>query len=155
MDCEDVLDRLVALEEGELGPSEEELVRRHLAGCPTCATVSSRLGQSLPRPGLAVPLVVRNRLARLEASTLLAAADPLPSGRRARPATVSLPVPAAVGYAAVLVVVLAWGMANWRERAVLEARLALGPPQAAAAPEIPASDYRPAAWTPNPTPESP
>lgn len=155
MDCADVLDRLVALEDDELGVSEERLVRGHLAACAICARTSHQLADFVPRPGLVVPDAVRARLARLDGPAIAAAAAAAPLSVWRFPRGVHVPAPAALGYAMILALAVAWGFANWRERAVLEAQIAQSSPPAAVAPEIPARDYRPASWTPGPTLDSP
>jgi anti-sigma factor RsiW len=155
MDCADVAERLVALEDGELGPSEERLVRRHLAACPACTRTAERLAAVVPRPGLAVPLAVRARLSALDGEAMRIAGARRPAAWRWPTAAVVVPTPAAIGYAVLLLLSIAWGVANWREREVLEARLATPPPAGVAAPEIPAADYRPASWTPESSSESP
>jgi anti-sigma factor RsiW len=43
--CEEALDRLVPLEDGELGPSEVLLVERHLEGCAACAARAEALAR--------------------------------------------------------------------------------------------------------------
>ncbi|MEQ1504134.1 MAG: zf-HC2 domain-containing protein, partial [Myxococcota bacterium] len=63
MDCTEVRDRLIALDDGELGASERLQVERHLAGCAGCDRHRSRLRASAPRRPPAAPRAVLDRLA--------------------------------------------------------------------------------------------
>src|SRR5690348_4886945 len=114
MDCTDVRERLVALDDGELGASEAAIVSRHLDGCLTCRGRRARLHAATPRLALVVPADVRQRLEALDGPTVRSAAPAAAPDRAGR--RISLPLPAAIAWAFAFFAISAWGVANWWQR---------------------------------------
>lgn len=164
MSCSEVQDRLVAWQDGELSPGETLQVGEHLEGCAACARLEARLDAATPRARLAPPAGVRAALAdRVSAEVILALAErppappppPSPAARLGRWLRRDATVPrgAVAGYLVVLAVVVGWGLSSWWSLAALRAadadphRAAQTSP-ATGAPEIPADQWRPAAYNP-------
>jgi hypothetical protein len=154
MVCSEVRERLVPWHDGEVGPSEDELIRGHLARCSSCARFDQRLRHTLPTPpALAPPPEVQQRLARaLDVDLLLQQASapvsrpPTPWWRQtwralARPAQV--PVGAVMVYAMLLLASFAWGLSSWWALPVGQV------PMDAASSDIPADQFRPASFEPD------
>jgi anti-sigma factor RsiW len=164
MQCEEVEERLVALQDDELSPSEREQVVEHLDHCHACRGLERRLRLATPFPGLVVPPHIQARLDdRLDTSVLLELADrpsqPAPRGAVARArrwldAETEVSRVVVLAAAAMLVTTLGWGVTNWWSLAHLQAEMAqraevvIPPARTASGAEIPAEQFRPAAYTP-------
>lgn len=160
MRCRHVRARLVAFQDGELSPGEMQQVAEHLRRCPDCHQLDRRLQAVTPQARLLLPADVLARLhARVDGPVVRGIAterpqDPPPAWSRwvlLLRRELAVPFGAALTYATLLVLALAWGLSNWWTVHTLEARIAVteGASQRALAQEpIPASHYRPASWTP-------
>jgi anti-sigma factor RsiW len=151
MDCTDVRERLVALDDCELGPSEAAIVERHLEGCLSCRGRRARLSAATPRASLVLSRQVRARLESLDGARVRAS-TPVVRERSRR--ILAVPLPLAVAWAFAFCLISAWGVANWWQRTGLEAQIAassqrIEPVDGA----IPADAYRPASWTPAEDPD--
>jgi anti-sigma factor RsiW len=120
MSCQDVLDRVAAYLDSELGPTERELLERHLDGCPSCSATFEKIAAQELRP----PPVSDAVAARVGASDFWAPMDArlaseltvqmnAPSARAPRIVAVSWKV--AIAYAATLAVALLWGAHSHRQ----------------------------------------
>lgn len=160
MDCQWTQDRLVALQDGELSPSEETFVLEHLAGCPTCQEYELALSLATPEPSLVVPHAIQIALeARIDAALDDAFAHPAPPAvashswsrwlRRER----DLSNGHALAYGFLLAACLGWGLSNWFAVQALQTET-LAPVHMAhtsstprdATTTVPADQYRPASW---------
>jgi anti-sigma factor RsiW len=174
MNCDEVRERLVALHDDELSPSEAVQVREHVARCASCTGTERALVEFRPTPpAWRPPDAVRDRLDRaLDPALLFALAEaPIPvahpTPKRAfwpgvRRAT-SVPLGAVVMYVVLLVGSFAWGVSNWWTLNTLPEPTVAGAPAPAPgtaivrppAPDavggtaIPADQFRPAAWDPS------
>lgn len=169
MRCEDVRERLVAHQDGELAPAEHAWVAEHLAHCPTCRAADARLRSVAPRRcddiDDATLIALQRRLdAALDAACDEAPADePLPALDQAAntPAPwwrgeARVPVLALVAWATALALVSGWGLHQWTT--AQELRLAMeqpatptwGAPGAIVAPDATLSpeQFRPASYRP-------
>jgi hypothetical protein len=154
--CWDIQERLVPFQDGELAPSELELVAEHLDGCDGCADLERRLDRATPRPTLLIPPRVHEELQHRVAEAVDRAWEtttwepPTLTQRwrrwlaRDRDVTTST----MLAYAAMLLVVSTWGMGNWMEARQLRAQ-ATDPGPSLVSP-IPAEQYRPASYAPTP-----
>ena len=150
MRCRDVRPMLVAFADDEVSRSGRALIREHLATCRSCRRLAAQLDAATPRAALIVPAATQ---ARLEATvtythlSTLAAARPVEQRSRRHAAWLEqkLPVSRAtlLAYAGILVVALGWGFAQ-------QARVTTVPEPVAAAPSLPAGQFRPASWSPPP-----
>jgi predicted anti-sigma-YlaC factor YlaD len=157
MDCGEARQRLVALQDGELAPSEQVQVEEHLASCPSCRALEARLAAVTPRASLQVPPAMLARLEdRVATDVILALADR--SANRPHPTWIAragrwlrrdleIPAGAVVGYLVLLAATLGWAVASWWS---LQSQPSLD--VASDAPgvgsEIPAEQWRPAAYSP-------
>lgn len=140
--CDEVRDRLVPFEDGELGPSEAALVERHLDTCTACA----RFADGVARVELPAPPAVDRRLeaelfARLDVALAEARVADVPPRRDL------WPIVARVAFAAAAVAAFLAGFTvdRWQPAVV-----ALRP---GAADAMSSAQYLPASWeSPAPTP---
>jgi hypothetical protein len=152
MVCSEVRERLVPWHDGEVGPSEDELIRGHLVGCPSCTRLDQRLRDTVPAPPqLSPPPEVQQRLARaLDIDLLLQEASrPAPPPERLWMQTwrlltrrAEVPVGAVMVYALLLFASFAWGLSSWWALPTGQV------PLDAASADIPADQFRPAAFEP-------
>jgi anti-sigma factor RsiW len=169
VNCRAVRKRLVAYQDRELSPAEASQVDEHLAGCTACADLERRLAAVTPRRFLQVdPRVEEAMWARLDAA-VHAAIDQAPHTRPERPwarahrwlaEETRLPTAAVLAYGALLMLAVAWGASNWWAASQLQARLEAHPTVTALdtpilPDEIPADQYRPAAYSPDEPPRDP
>ncbi len=160
MRCTAVQQRLVAYQDQELSPGEQARVSEHLNRCIRCQAEEDALFSVTPRPELVVPQHVQEHLQEaVDADILwaLALQRPPPTvGTQwarwwSRDAQFSRT--AVFAYAAILLCAVSWGMTNWWTVSKLEAEIArqetietiATPPGT----DIPAQQYRPAAYTPD------
>jgi anti-sigma factor RsiW len=164
MVCDEVRDRLVALHDDELSPSEVAQVREHVATCPSCAGANRRIVRSTPTaPSFGPGDALRARLSQqLDPSLILALAERpvVVAPRRALPLSVvwrgfthvaSIPVGAVVVYILLLAASFGWGVSNWLTLSALRAPATESPTPTGT--EIPADQFRPAAWDPSADPD--
>ena len=162
MQCLDARPRLVAWQDGELAPSELVLLERHIDSCSACRAEAARLEAATPEPFLEHPGASRadfwDRLdAAVEAELERPPAPPrvVPFSERlgdwlSQERRVSLG--SMVAYAAILAAVVGFGASTWLENRDLrlalssEATMASSPPPVT----IPADQFVPTAWTPEP-----
>ncbi len=147
MDCAETRDRLVALDDGELGRSEAQHALEHLDGCASCRDRRALLQRATPFAHREPPPDVLARLASLDVDAILAGAPPRmgpPPRRFGR--SVQVPLAAVMLYAFVLAAVTAWGLSNWWSNAETSTQIA---GQVERSDVIPAQAWRPAAWTPD------
>lgn len=159
MECDEVRDRLVALHDDELSPSEGVQVREHLADCGSCTRTNRRLRGSIPVPPSFSGDDLRARLARqLDPNLILAMADRPPKAAatptppesalwRGITHVASVPVGAVVVYVVLLAASFGWGVSNWWTLSSLRAPTAESPLPSGTA--IPADQFRPAAYDPS------
>lgn len=151
MDCAETRDRLVALDDGELGRSEGQATLDHLASCAPCRDRRALLQRVTPRPHRAPPPAILARLQALDVDAVLAAAPSRPGagvgpqgapprllGRR-----VEVPLAAVMLYAFALAAVTAWGLSNWWANTETATQVAEQRSDV-----IPGPAWRPAAYTP-------
>jgi len=151
MTCSQVRSLLVALQDGELSRSQEDLVSAHLAGCPACAAHLERLEATTP----AAPVIVLDDARRHDLhraiERALDAADPTlePAPRTWRDLFSSeVPVPRGlvILYAAALLLAIGWAA---RGSVVTEPTPTVAAQAPAdAAPTVAVQLHRPAAYTP-------
>lgn len=158
MSCNEVLERLVPWHDGEVGPSEGELIAAHLASCPSCASWDRRLQATVPsRPALKPPPGIEARLDEaFDLDRLLARAEQpsaapegaLGQARRLLSRRAEVPLGAVMVYMLLLVGSFAWGLSSWWA-------LPSGgrPPVEAASADIPADQFMPASFEPRAAPE--
>jgi anti-sigma factor RsiW len=164
--CNEVVPRLVAWQDGELSRSEATQLEEHVAGCASCARAHHRLALTLPMPPLPPPARLRRRLAAaLDVDAILAAAEqpeePAPAAPSwaswcwrsfARPS--SVPYGAVLAYLALLAATFGWGASNWWALQQADSTATAAPSRAVggrpgtATGEIPAHQFRPAAYDP-------
>lgn len=122
MHCSWVEERIVALHDGELSRSEEELVLEHLDACPSCADLQERLAGIALEDPLLVPPEIELQLERaVDAALDEAFAQPwdaTPPGtwersRRWLRRDRDLSNGAMLAYAAVLAICVGWGLSNY------------------------------------------
>lgn len=160
MNCRAVRARLVAYQDRELSPAEELRVGEHLEGCAACRALEERLGSVTPRPFLpSDPAHEQALWKRLDAALEAERAKGVPLRaptrlERARAWLVEetrMPTVAVIAYAALLLLAVAWGTNNWWEARGLQASLGaarIAATAGSAPEEIPADQYRPAAFRP-------
>jgi anti-sigma factor RsiW len=160
VDCTWTMDRLVALQDGELSPGEDAFVREHLDGCPDCAAMEEALAAATPVADLIVPPEIQAAL-EVAVDTAVAAALEHPVDRRA-PGSAwrrwlrrdrDLSNGAILAYGFVLAACLGWGLSNWfAVQAMSQVQTApdvavdqrnTSPADGRIAPD----QYRPASWT--------
>ena len=154
MNCDEIADRLVAFQDDELGPSERDLVARHLRGCADCAAHEQALAAVTPKPSLVLPRHQQfQHWDKLDQALAAAAAEDL-APQVIRPSLwarlrdgLFLPLPAVAGYALLLLLSLGFGLSQWHSARTLQAELRHRAPAVAATP-MPADQYRPASWSP-------
>jgi anti-sigma factor RsiW len=155
---------LVAFQDGELAPSEHTQVREHLDQCVACANLERRLEEVTPRPFIEVDPELQDTMwrrldAAIDAAFRRHAALPHPSRLelwwRWLAEETTVPTGAMLAYAALLLVAITWGAHNWwtaqQLQLVLDRHDASAPVQVVVPAEIPADQYRPAAWVPEDT----
>jgi anti-sigma factor RsiW len=157
MRCDEVRERLVAWDDGELSASEAAQVAAHARRCPSCAAHGEALRAVTPRlPALTVPDAVRRRLEeRVDPARIFAAAAQpeatQPWSNRARAflrREAQVPMPMVVAYAAVLTLAVSAAVVGWWS----------APPPVAVAEQpslVPAEQFEPASFTPAPDPAAP
>lgn len=155
MDCGEAIQRLVALQDGELSPSEAVQVQEHLAACGACRMREYRLAAATPRDTLRIPPAVLARLSdRVSADVVLALAD-RPAANRPHPGWVAraagwlrrdleIPAAAVLGYVVLLAMSLGWAASSWLSHPSID----VTGDGSHAASEIPAEQWRPAAYNP-------
>lgn len=158
MNCRAVRSRLVACQDRELSPAEELRVREHLDACADCRHLDEALAAVTPRPFLPSDPVAEAALwERLDAAldaerargVSVRAPNPIERARTWLSEDTRMPTSAVIAYAALLLLAVAWGTGNWWEMRNLQASLDHGATRVTAAPEqIPADQYRPAAFHP-------
>ena len=160
MRCRTVQERLVAYQDNELSPGEQSRVQEHLTRCARCQADEDALFAATPRPELIVSWHIQHQLEeRVDAEVLWALAQERPTASQRSRWTrwmsrdTQFSRGAVFAYAAVLIGAVAWGTTNWWSLSVLEAEIALHedgrPVDTMACDEIPAKQYRPAAYTPD------
>ncbi len=170
MDCDTLQELLVPFLENELSPSQHELAAHHLETCPCCSDLASRISSQdtalaslapepdprLSNPSFWAPLNAAVDAAwEAQAPTQDKPADsPVPPQRELRVTPLGL-----IGYAAALLLALAWGWSNHldAQQATAEAN-ALRAEQSAQPPSAPArvqglparntQPYQPVRYTP-------
>ena len=161
MHCRGVRRRLVAFQDGELSPGEHTQVRDHLGRCEACARLEQRLAQVTPRPFLELdPELQETMWGRLDAAIDAAFRhqQSLPRPSRVQvwwrwlTEETTVPTGAMLAYAALLLVAITWGAHNWwtaqQLQLALDRRDGAAPVQVVVPAEIPADQFRPAAWVP-------
>lgn len=152
--CRWVEDRLVALQDGELSPSETHFVMEHLATCDACATLEAVLLEATPHPDLVVPPEIQ--------AALEVAVDDAVQRALAEPAAPPQPVHYAwtrwlrrdrdlsngslVVYGFLLAACLGWGLSNWMAVHDLQARIAAAPARSEV--QVPGTDLAPEQYRP-------
>lgn len=160
MNCASARERLVALQDGELSPGEAMRVGDHLALCSACRELEGCLRAATPMAGAEPPIAMRRSAwLRIDRAIDEAWAHPAPvqlpmtwADRMAE--RYPLPAGAVLGYAAALLFALTWGASNWVAARHLEAELQEARSPVARITDVPADQYRPAAWVP-PADETP
>ena len=151
MDCAEHQSRLVALDDGELGRSEQQLTLSHLASCGTCRDRRAVLTRVTPRPHRSPPIGIRERLDAMDLDTILAQAPPRPVqparfpqlGRR-----FEVPLVAILAYVFAFAAVTAWGVSTWWQSGEAPTQIAQ---QTEEHPEtFPPQAWQPASYTPSP-----
>ncbi len=151
MTCDEVVELLVAMSDGELSRSQGVLADEHLARCAECQALRLALDAATPQPFLDPPHHVQAELQRrVNIDTIWSKS--LTDAPRARRASLAqwLGTPAElsrgamVAYAALLLATLSWGAASW----FVPASPTGAPPSPAARVEIPADHYQPASYQP-------
>lgn len=162
MRCRDVRARLVALQDGEVTPSERVQLDEHLAECSRCRLEYSRL-EGLPEPHLRVPPEIGRRLwEKVRATPVLALvrqAAPMAEPRTTDAWRAWLSTNAGVSrgamlaYGAMLALVLTLAAVSWVPGADPDGpRVALDEPRAThdTSPEphtgLPVRDIQPSEW---------
>jgi anti-sigma factor RsiW len=160
MRCHHVQQRLVAYQDRELSPGERTQVDDHLRTCDRCQTDEDALFAVTPQAQLIVPWHLKQQLrdqVDIEILWALAQAKPEQTVRSERWARwwtrhTELSRMSVAVYAALLLGALAWGGLNWQHASLLEAEIArheivdsvsTSPPT-----KIPATQYKPASYTP-------
>lgn len=154
MNCAAARERMVALQDGELSPGMAVRVGEHLASCSACRELEVCLRASTPIAGPGLPMALRQSAwQKIDRAIGEAWSQPAPvelpmtwSDRLAE--RVPLPAVAVAGYAAALVFALTWGASNWMTARHLEAELQATRTPVVRITDVPADQYRAAAWTP-------
>jgi len=160
MRCRAVQKRLVAYQDDELSPGDRAKVDEHLTQCAQCHDDDDALFAVTPRPELIVPWQVQHTLSeRVDADILWALAQEPVAPTRMRSwnrwwsRDTQFSRGAVLAYATILIGAVAWGATNWWTLSMLEAEIArydyAQPLDANPGAEIPAVQYRPAAYTPD------
>jgi len=152
---------LVAFQDGELSPGELAQVREHLDRCDACARLEQRLREVTPLPFLEVDPELQEMMWRRLDVAIDAAfrhQQSLPAPSRVQlwwrwlAEEMSVPTGAMLAYAALLLIAITWGAHNWwtaqQLQLALDRRDDSPPVQVVVPAEIPADQFRPAAWAP-------
>jgi len=159
--CRAVRMQLVAFQDGELSPGQRTQVREHLDRCAACAKLERRLEEVTPRPFVEVdPELQETMWRRLDAAIDAAfrRQRTLPPPSRLQlwwrwlAEETTVPTGAMLAYASLLLIAITWGAHNWwtaqQLQLALNQRDASAPMQLVVPAEIPADQFRPAAWAP-------
>lgn len=154
MNCAETREGLVGWQDGELSPGDTVRISEHLGLCPACRELEGCLRAATPMAGPGLPAALRRAaFAKIDKAIDEAWGQPAPyatplswSERLAE--RYPLPAGALAGYALALVLAIGWGASNWWAAHDLRAQLDATRAPIARITDVPAGQYRPAAWSP-------